>query len=242
VREDLYRLIRNNRGEFERNLSPHWQGVGARFAGLRQRVPNWLVALLGVGVLAGFYVLLTFLLNGRSDAAYEALNALPPTSPVTLARAAPALPPPPPAPEEQSIRKFLAPEVQQGLVTVREDAQTVVVNIRSTGMFPSGSADVAKGFLPLLDRIGEALNIEKGAVQIVGHTDNQPIRSINFPSNFALSLARAKAVLAVVKGKINDASRLTADGRADSEPVASNATPDGREQNRRVEVILTKAP
>jgi type VI secretion system protein ImpK len=242
VREDLYRLIRNNRGEFERNLSPHWQGVGARFAGLRQRVPNWLVALIGVGVLAGFYVLLTFLLNGRSDAAYEALNALPPTSPVTLARAAPALPPPPPAPDEQSIRKFLAPEIQQGLVTVREDAQTVVVNIRSTGMFPSGSTDVAKGFLPLLDRIGEALNIEKGAVQVVGHTDNQPIRSINFPSNFALSLARAKAVLAVVKEKINDPSRLTADGRADSEPVASNATPEGREQNRRVEVILTKAP
>ncbi|HWE72390.1 MAG TPA: type IVB secretion system protein IcmH/DotU [Stellaceae bacterium] len=241
VREDLYRLIRNNRGEFERSLSPHWQGVGARFAGVHQRIPNWLVGLIGVGVLAVFYVLFTFLLSGRSDAAYEALNAMPPTTPVTLARAAPALPPPPPPPEEQGIRKFLAPEIQQGLVTVREDAQTVVVNIRSSGMFSSGSADVVPAFLPLLQRIGEALNGEAGAVQVIGHTDNQRIRSLKFPSNFELSLARARAVLAVIKQKVTDGSRLTADGRADSEPIASNATPEGREQNRRIEVVLTRA-
>jgi type VI secretion system protein ImpK len=242
VREDLYRLIRNNRGDFERGLSPHWQGLGARFAGVHHRIPNWLVGLIGVGVLAVFYVLFTFLLSGRSDAAYEALNALPPTTPVTLARAAPALPPPPPPPpEQQTIRKFLAPEIQQGLVTVREDAQTVVVNIRSSGMFPSGSADVVPGFLPLLQRIGEALNSEAGAVQVVGHTDNQRIRSVKFPSNFELSLARAKAVLAVIKQKVTDSSRLAADGRADSEPIASNTTPEGREQNRRIEVVLTRA-
>jgi type VI secretion system protein ImpK len=240
VREDLYRLIRNNRGDFERTLSPHWEGLGARFAGLRHRIPNWLVGLIGLGALAVFYVLFTFLLSGRSDAAYEALNAMPPTMPVTLARAAPALPPPPPPPDEPTIRKFLAPEIQQGLVTVRDDAQTVVVNIRSSGIFSSASADVAQAFLPLLGRIGEALNVEAGAVQIVGHTDNQRIRSVKFPSNFDLSLARAKAVLAVIKEKVKDSSRLTADGRADSEPIAPNTTPEGREQNRRIEVILTK--
>lgn len=244
VREDLYRLIRNNRGDFERSLSPHWEGLSARFAGLHQRIPNWLVGLMGLGVLAVFYVLFTFLLSGRSDAAYEALNALPPTTAVTLARAAPALPPPPPPPpepEEKSIRKFLAPEIQQGLVTVRDDAQTIVVNIRSSGMFSSASADVVPSFLPLLERIGEALNEEAGAVQVVGHTDNQRIRSVKFPSNFDLSLARAKAVLAVLKQKVEEPSRLTADGRADSEPIASNATPEGRDQNRRIEVVLTKA-
>jgi len=239
VREDLYRVIRNNRGDFERSLSPHWEGLGTAFKGLHHRLPNWLVALIGLGVLAVFYVLFIFLLNGRSDTAYEALNALPPTAPVTLARAAPALPPPPP--DEQSIRKFLAPEIQQGLVTVRDDAQTVVVNIRASGMFPSGSAEVTPGFLPLLGRIGEALNVEPGSVQVVGHTDNQPIRSVRFPSNFDLSLARAKAVLGVIKQKVKDPARLTADGRADSEPIAPNTTPEGREQNRRIEVVLTKA-
>jgi type VI secretion system protein ImpK len=240
VREDLYRLIRNNRGDFERSLSPHWEGLGAKYLGLRQRVPNWLVALIGIGVLALFYVLFTFLLNGRSDAAYEAINALPPTMPVALARAAPALPPPPP--DNQSIRKFLDPEVKQGLVTVTENAQAVTVNIRGAGMFPSGGADVSPHLLPLLGRIGEALNVEPGAVQIIGHTDNQPIRSVKYPSNYHLSLARAQAVLNVIKQKVQDPARLSAEGRADSDPIASNATPEGREQNRRIEVLLTKAP
>lgn len=237
VREDLYRLIRNNRGDFERGLSPHWEGLGAVYGGLRQRIPAWMVALTALGVLAVFYVLFTFLLNGRSDTAYEALNALPPTSPVALARAAPPLPPPP---QSQSIRKFLEPEINQGLVTVREDAQTTTVSIRSSGMFASGSTEVAQSLLPLLGRIGEAVNVEPGPLQIVGHTDNQPIRSLKFPSNFHLSLARAQAVLAVLKQKVKDPTRLTADGRADSEPIASNATPEGREQNRRIEVVLTK--
>lgn len=240
VREDLYRLIRNNRGEFERSLSPHWQGIDAAHTGLRHLVPNWVIALAALGVLALFYAFFTFLLNGRSDAAYEALNGLPPTGPVALARAAPVLPPPPP--QDNSIAKFLEPEVRQGLVAVREDAQSVTVNIHGKGMFPSGSADVDPGFLPLLGRIGEALNVEAGAVQVVGHTDNQPIRSVKFPSNFHLSLARAQAVLSVMRQKVKDPARLKAEGHADSDPIASNATPEGREQNRRIEVVLTKAP
>jgi type VI secretion system protein ImpK len=240
VREDLYRLIRNNRGDFERTLSPHWEGLGAAYRGLRQRIPNWLVALAALGILALFYALFTFLLNGRSDTAYEALNALPPTSPVVLARVAPPPPPPPPAAATQTLRKFLEAEIKAGLVNVREDAQTITVNIRGRGVFPSGSAEIDPAFLPLLGRIGEAVNVEPGAVDVVGHTDNQPIRSVKFPSNFHLSLARAQAVVAMLKQAVKDPSRLTVEGRADSEPIAPNTTPEGREQNRRIEVVLTK--
>ena len=239
VREDLYRLIRNNRGDFERGLSPHWQGVGAAYRGLRHLIPNWAIGLAALGVLGLFYAVFTFLLNSRSDEAYEAINSLPPTAPVSLARAAPALPPPPPP--NQSIRRFLDPEVKQGLVTVREDAQTVTVRIRGRGMFSSGSADVDPSFNPLMRRIGEALNTEPGSVQIIGHTDNQPIRSIKFPSNFHLSLGRAQAVLSILKQNVKQPARLSADGRGDSEPIASNASPEGREQNRRIEIELTRA-
>jgi type VI secretion system protein ImpK len=238
VREDLYRLIRNNRGDFERSLSPQWEGAPAAHRALRDLLPSWLVGLATLGILALLYAMFTFLLNGRSDAAYEALNATPPTGPVTLARAAPVLPPPP---QSQKIRQFLEPEIKQGLVTVREEAQTVTVNIRSSGMFPSGSATVEPNLLPLLARIGDAVNLEPGSLQIAGHTDNQPIRSLKFPSNFHLSLARAQAVLQILTQKVSDPSRLSADGAADSQPIASNATPEGREHNRRIELILTKA-
>src|SRR5262249_9359176 len=156
---------------------------------LHELIPHWLVALGTVAILALFYALFTFLLNGRSDTAFEALSRLPPTVPVTLARAAP-VPPPAPAPQVQKIRQFLDPQVKQGIVTVRENPQTIIVNIRSSGMFQSGSAAVEASFLPLLARIGEAVNLEPGSLQILGHTDNQPIRSLKFPSNFHLSLAR----------------------------------------------------
>jgi type VI secretion system protein ImpK len=239
VREDLYRLIRNNRGEFERTLSPHWEGVKAAHRRLRDLVPKWMVALAAVGALALLYTVFTLLLNSRSDVAYEALNGLPPTSPVTLARAAPL--PPPPAPANPKIAKFLEPEVKQGLVTVRETAQTITVNIKGRGVFAPGSAGVEPALQPLIERIGEAVNLEPGTVQVVGHTDNQPIRSVKFPSNFHLSLARAQAVLTMMKPKVNDPARLSAEGRADSDPIAPNTTPEGRELNRRIEVVLTKA-
>ena len=85
------------------------------------------------------------------------------------------------------------------------------------------------------------MNVEPGSIQILGHTDNQPIRSVKYPSNYHLSLARAQAVMAVMKQKVSDPARLAAEGRADSDPIASNATPEGREQNRRIEIVLSRA-
>jgi type VI secretion system protein ImpK len=159
---------------------------------------------------------------------------------VGLARAAAPLPPPPPAEQTQKIRKFLEKEIAEGLVTVLEDAQSITVRIRGRGMFASGSGTVEPALLPLLARIGEAVNLEPGPLQIVGHTDNQPIRSVKFPSNFHLSLARAQAVLNIMKEKVKDPARLSAEGRADSQPIAANTAPEGREQNRRIEIVLTK--
>ncbi|HZS84331.1 MAG TPA: type IVB secretion system protein IcmH/DotU [Stellaceae bacterium] len=241
LREDLYRTIRNRRGEFERSLSPHWQGVEAAHRGLGAIVPTWVVLVTALGILALVYTGLTFALSSRSDAAYAALNAVPPQGPVALARAAAPLPPPPPSDQTGKIRKFLEPEIRQGLVTVLEDAQTITIRIRGTGMFPSGSAVVEAKFLPLLGRIGEAVNTEPGPLLVTGHSDNVPIRSVKFPSNYELSKARAEAVLEILARKVNDPKRLTAEGRADSQPIAPNTTPQGREQNRRIEVQLMKA-
>jgi type VI secretion system protein ImpK len=243
VREDLYRTIRNRRGEFERTLSPHWEGAKAAHRGLAALIPTWLVVLVAIGILGLFYTVFVYILNGRSDAAYEALNGLPPVNPVALTRAAPAAPLPPPPASDQTgkIKKFLEPEIKQGLVSVVEDAQTITVRISSKGMFASGSATVEPAFFPILARIGEAVNVEPGPLLITGHSDNIPIRSVKFPSNWHLSLARAKAVLDLLALKVTDPKRLTAEGRADNQPIAPNTTPEGREQNRRIEVSLTKA-
>ena len=123
-------------------------------------------------------------------------------------------------------------------MTVSGTNATPIIRIRNRGLFASGSATLSEQFLPLLARIGKALATESGPVDVIGHTDNQPIRTIPFPSNFQLSAARAKSAAAALAQPIGDPSRLRTEGRADSDPIATNATPDGREQNRRIEVVL----
>ena len=79
----------------------------------------------------------------------------------------------------------------------QKDRRVIVVRISSKGMFASGSATVEPAFFPILERIGEAVNEEPGPLVISGHSDNIPIRSVKFPSNWHLSVARAKAVLEI---------------------------------------------
>ena len=237
LREDVYRLIRASRGDFERDISPHWRGVAAARKLLRSIVPAWVVGAAGVALLLLLYAGLLFALNGRSDLVFDQLAALPPTGAVSLARVAP---PPVIVMRGDKLRRFLEPEIREGLVTVAEDAAQIVVTIRGAGMFDSASPTVKSQFEPLLLRIGEALNDQPGAVLLTGHTDSTPIRSLAFPSNYHLSVARAKSVAEIIESKMNEPGRVREEGRGSTEPVASNDTPEGRQQNRRTEIIISK--
>jgi type VI secretion system protein ImpK len=138
------------------------------------------------------------------------------------------------------LRGFLRPEIEQGLVAVVGTEAIPVVRIRNRGLFASGSAEVQSRYTVLLQRIGQALADEHGAVQVIGYTDNQPIRSVQFPSNFQLSSSRARAAADIIGRTIGSASRISTEGRADADPIGNNATPEGREENRRIEVVLRR--
>jgi type VI secretion system protein ImpK len=139
------------------------------------------------------------------------------------------------------LRQFLKPEIDQGLVVVIGDESTPIVRIKGRGLFALGSDKLETRFLPILNRIGEALKVEAGGVFVIGYTDNQPIRTVRFPSNFELSSARAQAAKDVIGRALGDMGRIKAEGRADADPLATNATPEGREENRRIEVVLRRA-
>ncbi len=247
LREGIYRAIRTRRGEFERELSPRWRGTEAGYRPLGQRIPFWAIGLATVAMLCVIYMGFNFALAGKSDIAFAELFGLPPNGPPQVARVAAVAPPPPPplvvtqAGAATKLHQFLGPEIKQGLVLVFEDAQSVTVRLANRSMFASGSADLNSSYTSLLERIGEALNDEKGRVVVTGYTDNQPIKTIRFPSNFQLSQSRADAVAAVVATKLTDKSRLKAEGRGDADPIASNATAEGRQQNRRTDVVLVRS-
>ena len=243
LREETYALIVRQRQPAEPDLSPHWKGIAAPYRASRAVVPLWVAASAALAVLALLFIWFSASLNAASDDLFARLLQAPPTHMPKIARAAPILPPPPPVLPEPDDRlcTILQPEVDRGLITVQCTPSTAIVRVRNRHMFASGSATVEPEFTPVLDRIGAALKDERGSVQVIGYTDNQPIHTVQFPSNFQLSAARADAAKAILADSIGEPSRLTAEGRGESDPVAKNATPEGRDENRRIEIVLHRS-
>ena len=230
LRERLFGMLRQQRGDYERELSPHWTGIETKRRPLAF-MPMWVgFALAAIGAL-GLYLLLSFNLNRKSDPVFSEILALRSAPPVPVPVQAGT---PPPLPR---LAGLLAPEIKSGKVAVADFGDRSIVTIRGDGLFQPGSINVSEELLPLFQRIGEALNTLPGPILITGHTDSQPIRSARFPSNWHLSQERATAVQ-VLLSEFVERGRLRAEGHADSEPVADNSTAANRAKNRRVEITL----
>jgi len=247
IREETYAVIARQQKAAEPDLAPHTKGVNAPYRPVRFIVPLWVAAAAGLGIAGALFLWFSISLNSASDTVYARLHAAPPDKMPTITRTpvvepAPvvAVAPPPEPSALDKLRQFLKPEIDQGLVEVIGTPAQPLVRIIGRNMFASGSATLTASFKPLLERIGLALKEEAGPVKVVGYTDDQPIRTIAFPSNFQLSTARAQAASTLIGASIGDASRLTVEGRADADPIAPNTTPEGRERNRRIEVVLNR--
>ena len=228
--ERLAQMLRKERGEYERDLSPHWQAAAVKRSKVLSLVPLWVVFAACGLVMLVLYLSFSGFLNSASDPVFAQIQAI---------RVKADVPPPPPLPAPKPrLAGFLAKEIQERLVSVSDEDGRSVVTLHGDGLFAPGSAEILPAFLPILDRIAEALNAVSGHVQISGHTDNQPIRSARFPSNWHLSQERARSVMQLLAQKVTPASRFSAEGRAEAEPVAPNDTAANRARNRRVEITL----
>jgi chemotaxis protein MotB len=108
-------------------------------------------------------------------------------------------------------------------------------------LFASGQATLEPAGEPLLNEVTQLLNVDtKHPITVEGNTDNQPIHSSQFPSNWELSASRATTVLRYLLGRGVAAERLSAAGVAALHPIASNATAAGRADNRRVDIVLDR--
>jgi len=241
LREDLYTIIVRQRQAADPALAPHWQGVNAPYKPARAVVPSWVMGAAALVVVGGLFVWFSSGLNAASDDTFSHMLSAPLSHMPNIQRAAPVRPPPPPpVVQPEPLYVFLKPEIDKGLVTVLGDHSMPIVRIHNTGLFPSGSATVSPNYVALLERIGQALKAEKGPVEVIGYTDNQPIHTVQFPSNFQLSKARAEAARDIIVRALGDPGRVAAEGRAEADPLQPNTTPEGREQNRRIEVTLRR--
>lgn len=243
IRAGLARIIRTHRGASERDLSPHWPGVQKPHRTLSAWKPFWIAvgsvaALLGTGFLG-----LSWALSSETERLLGQISTLDPGGVASLERRAPPVVPKPTVDDTAEMARvagFLDAEIKEKLVAVFQDANTITIRLAGSGMFGSGSDSLREAFKVPLERVAAALKDTSGPVIVVGHSDNQPIKSARFPSNMHLSLARAQAVMTTLAPLIDDKARLSAEGRADKEPIVKNDSAEGRATNRRIEILLVR--
>ena len=232
LREKVYQMIRHGRPEADRTLSSRWTGL--EVAARRFRGFGLVGALSGVLAMfcLGLFTAYWWGLGSGVDALQLerlAVTKVPKTAVITAPAAKPRL------------AHLLAPEITGKQIELRESRLESVVTLLGEQLFGSGSAVPATSASALIDKVSEALKQVEGKVVVTGHTDNVPTRTLRFSSNWELSKERAASVARIVSGRLRDPTRVSSEGRGDTEPVAANDSEAGRAQNRRVEIVLKAA-
>ncbi len=235
IKQRLLQMIRSVRGGYAPPLSPHPEDHPVTRKLWRPVVPLWACAAL-VGFLAClFYILLNWRLGDATRPVLASVWQMP-LPEVTIQN------PAPPAPAALNLKGFLRPEIEQGLVSVKDEADQSVVTLKGDGLFTSGSTAVRGRYEEVLDRVAQAMNNVSGRILVIGYSDNVPIRSARFASNYELSLARAQSVQERLQQHLSQPQRVKAEGRGETNPLVPNTTAENRARNRRVDITLLVSP
>jgi chemotaxis protein MotB len=138
----------------------------------------------------------------------------------------------------KSVLQAMQPLIQNGQVRVTQSPRGITVEINASVLFKSGDAVLQPQSTEALAAVAQVLTQVDNPIQVEGHTDNIPINSPSFPSNWELSSSRAGSVVRLFTERGVPAARMVAIGYADNRPVDTNATLDGRSRNRRVNVLI----
>ncbi|WP_395352275.1 type VI secretion system protein TssL, long form [Variovorax sp. UC122_21] len=232
VRHRLFELLATVRVEVPHALSPHWKGAPAGRLRLARSLPVWITGVVAVLVLSGLFGWYRYQLSAMSSALTQRIATIGRMRPPTAAMVPPA--------RALRLKELLSAEIARGSVSVEEDAQRSAVSFRGDQMFVPGRASLNARTLAALGKVADEINQVAGTVQVIGHTDNRPIRTREFPDNQVLSEKRAAAVAAVLLDKGVEASRIRSTGQGETSPLDDNATVQGRARNRRVDIVVSQ--
>ncbi len=144
--------------------------------------------------------------------------------------------------DADALSEDLQAQVVRGEIEIETEGRTIVVRINEQGSFRPGTAELSPDYYPILAIIRETIAKREGAVNVEGHTDNTPIRSNQFRSNWDLSALRAVSVAQeLFIENVLDSTRFSVTGFAATQPLAANDSPQNRERNRRVEIVIRQA-
>jgi chemotaxis protein MotB len=139
------------------------------------------------------------------------------------------------------LKEQLEKEIDEGLLEVETEQTKIIIRIQEKGSFPSGRATLNPGFFEVVSKITNIIADTPGKIIVAGHTDNIPISTQRFRSNWELSSARAVTVVhAMLSNSGMDQERILVEGHADSHPLVPNDSRENRAKNRRVELIILR--
>ncbi|OGR30038.1 MAG: flagellar basal body stator protein MotB [Desulfuromonadales bacterium GWD2_54_10] len=143
---------------------------------------------------------------------------------------------------KSSIEAYLVKQGAQNKVSLTITRRGLIVSLKEAGFFDSGQAQIKPEAYELINTISEVMTQYNNPLRVEGHTDNIPISTAQFPSNWELSTARATNGLKYLLKHFNvDPDKISATGYAEFRPLADNATPEGRVKNRRVDLVMLSA-
>ncbi|CAG19082.1 type VI secretion system protein TssL, long form [Photobacterium profundum] len=220
------------KGSHDEALSPRWQDNVLAGSETHAGVPLWVTSSLFGLLLLAVYMGFNYRINLYSNEAFQSLSTLVPmvveSSNLEYHRDPAAL----------KIQQLLQSEVERGLLEFEEHADRIRIVLNSNDLFASGSNEVKASIAPILSKIAHTLESTNGRIMIVGHTDDKPIFTSKYPSNWHLSLARATAVANVLAMGTELRGRLWPEGQGDANPRNPNTSKANRASNRRVEIDL----
>jgi type VI secretion system protein ImpK len=228
IQQDLYRRIRQQRGAGEADLSLRWRGVEERNNPIIRYVPAWVVAAAALAILAMAFSAYLTSLRGIARPVQVALANVG-LEDFTSAASTPV--------RGRTLKQLLVDDERSGAISVEEQGARTLITVLGSDLFASGSAVLNPSYESTLHHVTAALNQVPGRVLVVGHTDDQPVRSIKY-DNFTLSRDRAQSVTAVLQQSLDNRARITTQGVGASRPrYQPESDPANRARNRRVEII-----
>jgi type VI secretion system protein ImpK len=227
IQRDLYERIREQRGMAPPELSIHWQGVLDQRPRLVRYVPLWVIAVIGLCVLLlayiGFYTALGSA-GSPVNAALDEIGLQGMYSPQPSAG--------------PTLKQLLGADEAAGTLSVEESGTETRVRLLIPDLFTSGSEKINPAAIPVLRAVATAANQVPGRLIVVGHTDDQPVRSLRFGDNVQLSHARAQSVADLLRPMLTHGEGIQVLGRGDAQPIAQPVdVPQNRARNRRIEII-----
>ncbi|YCO02238.1 type VI secretion system protein TssL, long form [Vibrio sp. VNB-15] len=206
-------------------------------AQMSERAPLWVVCSVTCALLVCIFMYLSYDLNKASNQTFANLvNLIQPNSKSASPQIESQV-----QPVADRISMYLATEINKGLVTVEALQDRVRISLKAQDLFESGSADVVAYIQPVVSKIARTLEATEGKLLVTGHTDDKPIFTSKYPSNWHLSLARATAMSdqLIVNSALE--GRVLPEGLGDARPLVDNTSDENRALNRRIEIDLIVA-